>query len=88
MSPKDKANSFVTRFFPYVDSEIAGEKDFEYSYQEKLKNAKYCALIMVDEIVNALNNTTGHCELRKVDLQEVQSDIDFWGKVKHEIEKL
>lgn len=42
----------------------------------------------VDAIVDALKTTTGHCELRKLDWQEVQSDLAFWDKVKTEIGKL
>ena len=32
--------------------------------------------------------TTGHCELRRLDQQEVQSNFDYWNKVKVEIEAL
>ena len=46
------------------------------------------AILMVDEIVDALKITTGHCELRRLDLQEVNSDFAFWDKVKTEIEAL
>lgn len=50
--------------------------------------AKQCATISVDEIINALKITTGHCELRRLDEQEVQSDLDYWERVKKEIDKL
>jgi len=48
-------------------------------------DCKRNALICVDEIVGALKITTGHCELRRVDEQEVQSDFDYWKRVKKEI---
>jgi hypothetical protein len=50
--------------------------------------AKRNALICVDEIIDALKITTGHCELRRLDQQEVQSDFAFWEQVKTEIEAL
>lgn len=46
------------------------------------------AILMVDEIIDALKITTGHCELRRLDLQEVNSDFAFWEQVKTEIEAL
>ena len=46
------------------------------------------AMLMVDEIIDALKITTGHCELRRLDLQEVASDFAFWEQVKTEIEAL
>jgi hypothetical protein len=46
------------------------------------------AILMVNEIIDALKTTTGHCELRRLDRQEVQSDFDYWNKVKVEIESL
>ena len=46
------------------------------------------AMLMVDEIIDALKITTGHCELRRLDLQEVNSDFAFWEQVKTEIEAL
>lgn len=44
-----------------------------------------CAILAVDEIIEALETTTGHCELRLLDRQEVQSDFDFWNGVKDEL---
>ena len=50
--------------------------------------AKRCALIAVGEIKKAIEVTTGHCELRALDRQEVHSDLLFWGEVEQEIENL
>lgn len=50
-----------------------------------LSTAKRCALICVNEIIEAINITTGRCRL---DQQEVQMDFDYWSKVKQEIEKI
>ena len=46
------------------------------------------AMLMVDEIIDALKITTGHCELRRLDLQEVNSDFDYWKEIRSEIEAL
>lgn len=52
------------------------------------ERARQCAIVSVDEIIKALKVTTDHCELRKLDQQEVQMDFDYWTKVKHHLEKL
>jgi len=49
-------------------------------------NAILCATKCVEQIIDALKTTTGHCELRTLDRQEVQSDFSFWYEVKLEIE--
>lgn len=49
---------------------------------------KNTAILMVNEIIDALKITTGHCELMLLDWQEVQSDFAFWEQVKTEIEAL
>ena len=49
--------------------------------------AKKIAAKSVDNIIDALKTTTGHCELRSLDAQEVHSDFEFWKQVKQEIEK-
>jgi len=46
-----------------------------------------CAKIAAEKIIEAIETTTSHCDLRKLDRQEVQSDIEFWNEVLKEIEK-
>lgn len=53
-----------------------------------LDDCKSNAIVAVKEIIEALKITTGHCELRRLDEQEVQSDLDYWERIKKEIEKL
>ena len=43
--------------------------------------------VCVDLIIEAIQTTTGHCTLRKLDAQEVGHDIKYWKKVKNEILK-
>lgn len=84
MTPKDKARELVDKFSPYVDSEIAGEEDFEYSYEEKLRNAKSCANICVIEIKAALIENGKEND----SLQNMDSELRYWGNVLKEIDLL
>lgn len=62
-SPKEKAKELAMKFDKY------GETD----------NAKQCALIAVDEIINSVVIT---------DLKTAQNQFNYWEEVKTEIEKL
>jgi hypothetical protein len=53
-----------------------------------IEQAKQCALITVDEIINSLKITLGHLELRLLDVQEYLKDIQYYQEVKKEIQKL
>lgn len=44
------------------------------------------AVKQVDEIIEAVKTTTGHCELRRLDQHEVNNDFAFWDRVKAAIE--
>lgn len=66
MIPRDKAQELVNRFLPHVDCDVRFE-------DSELKNAKKCALIAMDEILNVL-------------FQHYK--IDYWQEVKYEIEQL
>lgn len=79
MNYKQKAEQIVLEI-----SEITGFRKSGHNWWMVISMAKN----QVDAIVDALKTTTGHCELRKVDWQEVQSDFAFWEKVKTEIDKL
>lgn len=83
MTAKEKANK--------IANAMVTRSVFDMSNDE-LKTAriqaKTQAQFVVDEIIEALKITTGHCELRRLDQQEVQSDFDYWNKVKAEINAL
>jgi len=76
----NKFSSLVTTWDCYFDSPRNPDhiKD----------DAKKCAVILVEEIISAIETTTGHCTLRKLDYQEVQQDFQYWNRVKEEIQKL
>lgn len=67
MTPKDKAEELVLKFY-------WRETDLRCS----ITDAKQCALIAVDELIEALHEH--HWQNRLI--------IDYWNEVKHEIEKL
>jgi hypothetical protein len=69
-SPKDKAKELVDKFL----------KQSLWMYQ-----AKGCALIAVDEIINTLNSDIRDLDVRGNILLDL---IEYWREVKEEIEKL
>lgn len=67
MTPKEKAEELVDKFTLYLGTDVTGQ---EYYVNEL--DAKRCALIAVDEILQL-------CPL---------ANRDYWEQVKQEIEKL
>jgi hypothetical protein len=76
MTPKEKAKELLDKYWIYLRANLL--------YDEEAKDdAKHCALIAVDQILN-LNfyincDATEHC---------VNPVMDYWNEVKTEIEKL
>ena len=66
MTAKEKAHELINKFLLYSD-----DGDLKNKYW-KIRNAKQCALIAVDEILNLLP----------------LANRDFWENVKQEIENL
>lgn len=82
MKAKEKAVELVDKFRKYVDSEVDGEKGFEFSRKRQTRNAKKCALICISEIELALTEYgTQSNELQNMDsewrwIEEVKSEIE------------
>ena len=77
MTPKDKANELGNAMY--------NGSVFDYDKQGHLKeiiNAKRCALIAVDEILNQYNK--GRFDYKIID----EDEEIYWKEVKQEIEKL
>jgi hypothetical protein len=72
MSPEEKAIKLVDEFKSYANT-------FQYCTKGNKHNAKQCALIAVDEILNAIRYTDAENDL---------GYVGFWNKVKQEIELL
>lgn len=75
---KEKAKELVDKFRKHVDCDLSGEDGFEYSKDAETYNAKQCALIAVDEVLN--NYYKNHFQNGK--------KIDFWLDVRLEIKKI
>ena len=71
MTPKEKAEELVTRYRKKIISFLSDNM--------KEMNAKECALIAVDEIINLINSKAR---------DKTYELIPYWEKVKQEIEKL
>jgi len=83
MSEREKANKLANKFITKSIFDMSKDE-----LTEQRRNAKMHATTCVDEIINALNITTGHCTLKKLDHQEVISDLRYWEGVKKEIDLL
>ena len=69
MAPKEKALELVQKYFK--------AKHQPYGF----KDAKQCALIAVDEILNL-------SKIASIRHDEVYMELEYWQEVKQEIEKL
>lgn len=70
-TPKEKAKELIDKFFDYVEAMTSNQQN---------ENAKQCALICVDEIIEELDAYNRHGGLN--------GRINFLIEVKSEIEKL
>ena len=80
MTPKEKAKELVESFHPHVYIGYESE-------EEGLGNAKQCALIAVDEIINSRPILPSPIAVINLDLCVLQAK-QFWQQVKTEIELL
>lgn len=83
MTTEEKANQIANKF---ITKSIFDMDDNELAQQRS--DAKKHAITCVDFIIEALEVTTGHLDLKKRDLQELDMDFDFWDKVKTKIVEL
>ena len=75
MTPKEQAKDLVDKFLKC--------KDVSNSYYviPIMEDAKQCALIAVDEIINAI-------DFDWMEVQNLESEHRYWDEVKEEIKKL
>ena len=81
MTPKEKAKELIEMFIFFASNEGTTEDGFIYSDEMQMFNAKQCALIAVDEILN--NN-----KILKVLTQNTMHNTRYLQQVKQEIENL
>jgi hypothetical protein len=75
MEAKDKAKKLIDKFLKFVDwNDLINDCT---NREWAIRNAKQCALIAVDEIIEIFEDTNGY-DFR----------LDFWQEVKEEINKI
>jgi hypothetical protein len=79
MTPKEKANKLFGKFAMYLRANLMYD-------EEANEDAKQCALIAVDEIINS--NPYKLSLEGKFLTEHITYDINYWEEVKQEIEKL
>lgn len=79
MEPKEKARELVKKFTLYLGTDAVGE---EY-YASEL-DAKRCALIAVDEIVEIFEFMVAS----NLENHQFMAILNYWDEVKQEIEKM
>lgn len=91
MTPKDKAKELIEKFMKYADKGATltkgmdGRTGIKVFTASKIKNAKECALIAVEEMIGMLpENKHLHEELERY----VSFAESFLNEVKIEIQKL
>lgn len=80
MTPKEKAIELVEKMKPYSHfwvHDLGSQKDYDI---EQLENAKQCAIIAVDEMINLLMTMNKYMMFPE--------QVEYLQKVKKEIEKL
>jgi hypothetical protein len=73
MTPKEKALQLFNNYFEYVEA---------FTPNQQNDNAKKCALITVDEIIETLKSKQGG------KIHNEKGFVDYWQEVKQEISLL
>jgi hypothetical protein len=79
MTLKEKAKELVGKFMPYADG-VDIQEDHD-QIEKHLENAKQCALIAVDEIIEHIENSYHNEDI-------IKGAKSYWIEVKQEIEIL
>lgn len=89
MTPQEKANELFHKFY-LVNAESVeletGEHDLLFSLSQD--DAKKCALIMVEEIIERSDTNKIVFGFYEGDYLNQYTEDFYWGKVKQELEKL
>ena len=78
ISPKDKAEELVEKYRGVAHSDFHNQTGYDEAQREE--NQKQCALIAVDEILDD--------DVFDMSEELFEGRIQYWEKVKQEIEKL
>jgi len=98
MTPKEKAKELVDRFKADTVIYTWDGNGYKVDIETSFQNAKNCALICVDEILNSnptiiteeIIEHIGYKEIiEHIGYKEtVEKNVDYWQEVKQEIKKL
>ena len=86
MTPKEKAKNLVDKFSEYAHTDFVYIRG-GYQAESQLQNAKQCALITVDEILNLEPPKLSYLEPWR-NRRRKRLSKSWWQEVKQEIEKL
>jgi hypothetical protein len=75
MTKEEKAKELFNEYYSYLKANLMND-------EEALEDAKVCALIAIDELINC---TLPSCEFGGI---INNNTIEYWEEVKQEIEKL
>jgi hypothetical protein len=76
MTPQEKANELVNKFMEYSHTDFIPYQG-GYQMDSQIENAKQCALIAVDEIIQEMNSVMLPNPFKQ-----------YWQEVKQQIEQL
>ncbi|HAF27725.1 MAG TPA: hypothetical protein DCG75_01635 [Bacteroidales bacterium] len=82
MTPKEKAKELVDKFYEYSDGTGSCERFYD---DLAVENAKKCAIIMVDEIIEIVNVGINWISYETT---IENKPMQYWLEIKDEINKL
>ena len=89
MTPKEEAEKLVDRFKDDTVIYTWGGNGYKVAIETSFQNAKNCALICVDEILNSNPTIITEEIIEHIGYKEtVEKNVDYWQEVKQEIKKL
>ena len=77
-TPKEQAEELVESFIEFTSNEAIREDGLFYSNRMKLWNAKQCAMIAINKIIEAI-------DFDSMEVQNLESEHRYWDAVKREV---
>ena len=77
-TPKEQAEELVESFIEFTSNEAIREDGSFYSNRMKLWNAKQCAMIAINKIIEAI-------DFDWMEVQNLESEHRYWDAVKREV---
>lgn len=77
-TPKEQAEELIESFIEFTSNEATTEDGFIYSERMRVWNAKQCAMIAINKIIEAM-------DFDWMEVQNLESEHRYWDAVKREI---